>query len=130
MGGRGQSVDPATKKTHFLFSSSVLIKNLIEINQAIKSGRCNGGECGGREVGGREKGERMSTQTEKDPLLIQILTTTPNGTECVCGGGGGGARGFYNQKDCRSSSLTSRPHSSKRLRPLNMFSFPLHLDES
>ena len=25
----------------------------------------------------------MGAQSEKDPL-IQILTTTPNGTECVC----------------------------------------------
>ena len=64
------------QENSFSFFSSVLIKNLIEINQAIKSGRCNGG--GG---GGREKGERVSAQSEKDPL-IQILTTTPNGTEC------------------------------------------------
>ena len=73
------------QENSFSFFSSVLIKNLIEINQAIKSGRCNGGGGGG----GREKGERVSAQSEKDPL-IQILTTTPNGTECVCEREGGG----------------------------------------
>ena len=110
------------QENSFSFFSSVLIKNLIEINQAIKSGRCNSGGGGGS----REKGERVSAQSEKD-LLIQILTTTPNGTECVCEREGGRARGFYNQGEELSSFLPcplliSR-HSTCSL-------FPPRLDES
>ena len=61
------------QENSFSFFSSVLIKNLIEINQAIKSGHC---------TVGREKGERVSSKSEKNPSpLIQILTMTPNGTE-------------------------------------------------
>ena len=57
-GRKAQWANTAIKKTHFLFFSSVLIKNLIEINQAIKSGHC---------TVGREKGEGVSSQSEKDP---------------------------------------------------------------
>ena len=122
-GGGSQSRRRCHQENSFSFFSSVLIKNLIEINQAIKSGRCNSGGGGG---GSREKGERVSAQSEKD-LLIQILTTTPNGTECVCEREGGRARGFYNQGEELSSFLPcplliSR-HSTCSL-------FPPRLDES
>ena len=108
------------QENSFSFFSSVLIKNLIEINQAIKSGRCNGGGGGG----GREKGERVSAQSEKDPL-IQILTTTPNGTECEREGGERerGAKGFYNQGEKLSSFLPCLLAPTPHLPPLNLFSF-------
>ena len=106
-GGGSQSRRRCHQENSFSFFSSVLIKNLIEINQAIKSGRCNSGGGGG---GSREKGERVSAQSEKD-LLIQILTTTPNGTECVCVRERGGEQGAFIIRE-RSSLPSFLAHSS------------------